>query len=227
MGKLIYKEQNFQSLNLKVSTGLASPYQNAGDTLSVILSKNLSALTVCDGVSNSASPSKSSSLLVDGINKYFKGKRVLNLEGYLSFLSKINLELLSKDLASTLSQIIVSKDQIFVFNFGDSQTILYNNEGEAIYESWPQNVGFSNESSNPSSHIIVNWIGNSHFRLELSIFDKETIQSGLIFSDGVLDLINPKEFELESLKVELTDNFSKVSDVNLLDDSSFIFIDFK
>ncbi len=227
MGKLIFNEQIFQSLSLKAVSGLASPYDKAGDALSVKLSKNLSILTVCDGVSNSASPSESSSLLVEGVNKYFKGKRSLDLEDYLDFLNGINLKLLSKDFASTLSQIIVSKDQVFVFNFGDSQTLLYNNEGEVVYESWPQNVGFSNDSSNSTSHIIVNWIGNAQFRFELSIFAKETIQSGLIFSDGILDLIQPKDFDLESLKVELTDNFSSLSDVNLLDDSSFIFVDFK
>ena len=227
MGKLIFDEHSYQTSNFNVFSGLASPYDKAGDSLMLKLSKSLSVFTVCDGVSNSASPSDSSLLLTNGLDEFFQRRRSLDLEDYLSFLKQMNLKLLLKNYASTLSQIVVFKEQILVLNFGDSQTLLYDHDGEIMYENWPQNVGFSNEDENSTSHVIVNWLGNTQFRLEMSVFDKKMVKSCLIFSDGLLDLIKPKEFELEALKEQLTKKFSELSDSDtLLDDSSFIYIDF-
>lgn len=223
MAKLIFKEAETENNLIKVYSGLASPYEEAGDDIFIKNQAELVVLTVCDGVSSSKSPHKSSKKITTSLEKFFKRKKKLNFNEYIYFLNEINTKLFKKELASTFSQIIITTNKVYTFNLGDSQTFLFNQNRDIIYESWPHNIGFSNNKENPSSHIITNWVGSRYFRMEFGCFERSDVNSGLIFSDGILDLMKIENINFKKLEEDFVSKFNTISDENLLDDSSYIF----
>jgi serine/threonine protein phosphatase PrpC len=222
---LIFKEAAFEKNELKAFTGLASPYEKAGDAILTYFSSKLSTLCVLDGVSSSKSPSESSKLCKVKLKEFFKSKRAFKIDEYTDELSALNKEMIDKGFASTLSQVVLTEEHVFAFTVGDSQVFLYDHDDHPIYESWPQNVGFSNGKDNPSANIILNWIGNDHLRLEMVQFDKSKVKTGLIISDGILDFLEVSKQPLSGLRKSLLENFAPLSATNLLDDSSFVYFE--
>jgi len=226
MDTLIFEESSFEQDGLKVYSGLASPYNKAGDSLLNYFSPKLSTICVLDGVSSSASPSESSALCKKTLKNFFKSKRTFKIDDYKELLKGLNKEMLDKCYSSTLSQIVFTEDALTVFTVGDSQVFLFDERESPVYESWPQNLGFSNSKDNPTANVILNWIGNDHLRFEIAEFDKKVVKSGLIISDGVLDFLEVKKMPLSEIKAALLKNFKESSSKNLLDDSSFIYFEF-
>lgn len=225
MDTVIFEESQFEQDGLKVFAGLASPYEKAGDSIFTYFSSKLSSLCVLDGVSSSASPSESSLLCKDRLQEFFKSKRAFKIDEYKDCLEVLNKEMLAHSYASTLSQVVFTENHMIAFTIGDSQVFLYDEAGNLIYESWPQNVGFSNSKSNAEGNVILNWVGNDHLRFELVQFEKTEVKFGLIVSDGVLDFLDVKQVPLKDLKTILKESYHETSSKNLLDDSSFVFFE--
>jgi len=223
---LIFKEASYEKDGLKTFTGLASPYEKAGDAILTYFSSKLSTVCVLDGVSSSKSPNESSKLCKSTLKAFFKSKRAFKIDEYKDVIEGLNKEMNKKGLASTLSQVVISEEHIFAFTIGDSQIFLYDKDDELVYESWPQNVGFSNSKENSNGNIILNWLGNDYVRFEVAQFEKNRIKSGVVISDGVLDFLEVSKQSLKDIKKSLLEDYQKISSNNLLDDSSFVYFEY-
>lgn len=214
-----------EKFGVEVLSGLASPYETPGDSLYFKQSKNLQVFTVLDGVSQSKSPSESSIFLKDLLSDYFLRCRSLNLNSYLGFLRSVSLKMLSQNYSSTLVQVIVLNHVVYTLNIGDSQSVLYLTNNSRVI-SWPHNVGFSNCEKNKSSHILSNWMGADNFRIELSVFHRDEVKAGFLFSDGLLDLFEVKSLAFDDLFNLLKKKFRDRAETHLEDDASFICFQF-
>lgn len=224
MELITYNEGVVSDFKFLVYKGLASPHADPGDCFFIKNTNTFQILSVLDGVSQSKSPSGSSNYLRDALKKYFSRKKTLDFTAYTEALKNISHKMMSKDYASTMTQVIITKDHVFTVNIGDSQNIIYLKDWSS-QTSWPHNIGFSNEESNENSHILTNWMGLENIRLEISIFERSKVKAGLIFSDGMLDLLKLNSMDGSQVHESLKLNFKEKSQGLIQDDSSFLYFE--
>jgi len=217
MGSVSYEEISID--NFKMFVGEATPYEDSGDKAFYKSGKELTVMAAIDGVSNSASASKSSRAVKDFLEVHFKNKRTFNFNDFMAELSELNHKMHTKELASTLSLIVINNDQISVINIGDSQVYLELKNG-SYYESLTQNVGFSKDVENKDGHILLNWLGSEMIRAEVSYFKQSEVVCGLLCSDGLNDLV--KKIVPDKSFSKMHEVFPKIIPEDLHDDVTCI-----
>jgi serine/threonine protein phosphatase PrpC len=163
-----------------------------GDNNLIKDTEHFSYIINCDGVSSSASPEKSASILIDTFENHFKSttSKKPRLGKITEILTKKNKEYLKKDLATTFDLFVFSKKFNYYIGLGDSSFYIFNEDNEVVFQNWIHNQSKIIEDHFGTvlgaDNVLVNCIGITHPRFEMTENIKMLKNSKIIFhSDGI------------------------------------------